>query len=105
MYKTSIKLLFCKDTYILAEIQRVGNPERPSKLQNSSAKVSRNFRKIFVEEKNKTCLGFGVSSKTEGDFVFIPRISRRFFAENLRKMSNRTKMLARGCQKPLVLLS
>ena len=32
-----------------------------SKLQNSSTKVSRNSRKTFAEEKNKTCLGFGVS--------------------------------------------
>ena len=60
LYKTSIKLLFCKDTYIKVEIQRVGNPERPSKLQNSSAKISRNSRKTFAEGKNKSCLGFGV---------------------------------------------
>ena len=52
-----IKLLFCKDTYIIAELQSVGNPERPSKLQNSSAKVSRNSRKTFEEEK-KNLLGF-----------------------------------------------
>ena len=36
LHKTSIKLLFCKATNIIAEIQRVGNPKRPSKLQNSS---------------------------------------------------------------------
>ena len=54
-----IKLLFCKDTYIIAELQSVGNPKRQSKLQNSSAKVSRNSRKTFEEEK-KTCLGFKV---------------------------------------------
>ena len=57
-----IKLLFCKDTYIIAELQSVGNPERPSKLQNSSAKVSRNSRKTFEEEKKLAwVLGSGQS--------------------------------------------
>ena len=28
LHKTSIKLLFCKATYIIAEIQRVGNPQK-----------------------------------------------------------------------------
>ena len=50
--------MFCKDTYIIAEIQSVGNPERPLKLQNSSAKVSRNSRKTFAEEKKQNLLGF-----------------------------------------------
>ena len=31
LHKTSIELLFCKATNIIAEIQRVGNPKRPSK--------------------------------------------------------------------------
>ena len=34
LHTTSIELLFCKATYIIAEIQRVSNPERPSKKQN-----------------------------------------------------------------------
>ena len=58
MYKTSTRLLFCKDTYIIAEIQRVGDPERPSKLQNSSAKVSRNSRKTFAEEIKQNLFRF-----------------------------------------------
>ena len=56
LHKTSIKLLFCKATYIIAELQRVSNPECSSKLQNSSAKVSRNSRKTFAEKNN--LLGF-----------------------------------------------
>ena len=28
MHKTSVKLLLCKATYFIAEIQKVGNPER-----------------------------------------------------------------------------
>ena len=52
-----IKLLICKATYIIAEIQRVGNTERLSKLQNSSAKISWNSRKTFAEKK-QNLLGF-----------------------------------------------
>ena len=55
---TSIKLLFCKATYIIAGIQRVGNPEHPSKLQNSSANVSQNSRETFAEAKKQNSLGF-----------------------------------------------
>ena len=66
LYKTSTKLLFCKDSYIIAEIQRVGNPERPSKLQNSSAKVSQNSRKTFAEEK-KTKLAWVLGSELPAD--------------------------------------
>ena len=69
LHKTSIKLLFCKATYIIAEIQRVCNPEGPSKLQNSSAKVSRNSRKI-LRKKKKTCLGFGVRMSSLPKIVF-----------------------------------
>ena len=48
-----IKQLLCKATNIIAEIQKVGNPERPSKLQNSSAKVSRNSRKLLRKKKKQ----------------------------------------------------
>ena len=66
MHKTSIKQLFCKATNIIAEIQRVGNPERPSKLQNSSAKVSWNSRKSFAEEE-KLLKFWGQIKLTESD--------------------------------------
>ena len=50
--------MFCKDTYITAKIQRVGNPERPY------AKVSRNSRKTFAEEK-KLAWVLGSGSKRD----------------------------------------
>jgi len=72
LYKTSIKLLFCKDTYIIAKIQRVGNPERRTKLQNSSAKVSRNYRKTFWGKKQTKLAWVLWSEGREGDkFNFL----------------------------------
>ena len=49
--------MFCKAINIIAEIQRVGNPERLSKLQNSSAKISWNSRKTFAKKKIAWVLG------------------------------------------------
>ena len=61
LHKTSIKTIVLKSYSYHSRNTRVGNPERPSKVQNSSAKVSLNSRKTFAVEK-KTCLGFGVRS-------------------------------------------
>ena len=62
LHNSLIKLLFCKANNIIAEIQRVGKPFHPSKLQNSSAKFRGIPTKLLRKKKNKTYLGFGVST-------------------------------------------
>ena len=68
----------------MAEVQRVGNPELPSKLQNSSAKVSRNSRKTFAEKKTKLAWVLGADQWTCSVFFaswralmhLLPHVSR-----------------------------